>query len=102
LTLDEIRTWMRRIRYDPEFRRRDNYVPILRLCDWSGVPRSSLYRLLQGEIGLTRNHRARLTVAIRAVEAGLRWRRGQDNNFLIIDPERWHRLPRYERPRRTA
>jgi hypothetical protein len=101
LTVAEIETWMRRLRYDPEFRQPDNYVPILHLCEWAGVPRQSLYRILRSELGLTRNHRSRLTVAIRAVQAGLRWRR-VFHGFEIIDPERWQRLPRYERPRRVA
>ena len=101
LTLDDINTWMRKFRYDPEFRQKDNYVPILCLCDWAGIPRQSLYRVLRGEIGLTRNHRSRLTVAIRAVQAGLRWQR-VEHGFAIVDPDRWQRLPRYERPRRVA
>ena len=101
LTVAEIETWMRKLRYDPEFRQPGNHVPILHLCDWAGVPRQSLYRILRGEIGLTKNHRSRLTVAIRAVQAGLRWRR-VEHGFKIVDPGRWQRLPRYERPRRVA
>ena len=102
LTLDQIATWIRKFRFDPEFRRADRCVPVVRLCDWAGVSRPALYRILRGELGLSRNYQERLTVAIRAVEQGLRWRRLEDNSFEVIDEDRWTRLPRFERPRKPV
>lgn len=102
LTLEQIETWIRKFRFDAEFRKAHSCVPIRCLCDWAGVSRPALYRILRGDLGMTKNYRARLTVAIRAVEQGLRWKRLPNNTFCVIDEARWNRLPRYERPRKPV
>ena len=100
LTLEEIRAWIRRFARDPEFRNPKSGVPILRLCAFAGVPAPNLYSALAGDLRLTANHRARLSIAIRAVEAGLRWRR-QRQRWVLVEPDKWEPLPRYQRPRRA-
>jgi hypothetical protein len=106
LTLEEIKHWIRKFRYDQDYgcgRRRTRQVPIVPLkplCEFAGVPYSNVYAVLRGELGLTANQRRRLSAAIRAVWAGLRWKRLNDGTLVLDDPGRWERLPKYERQRK--
>jgi hypothetical protein len=93
MTKEEIIRWFRRFRYDPEFH---GTVPVSRLCKYAGVPRDNLYRILRGDLNLTENVNRRLEAAIRAVEAGLRWRKN-GRHWEMVNPEKFQALPRYER-----
>lgn len=95
MTSDEIKRWIRRFRYDPEYR---GVVPITRLCDFAGVPRRNLSYILRGELGMTENYRVRLEAAIKAVEGGLRWRR-RGRHWEMCNPQKFQALPRYDRPK---
>lgn len=98
LELDEIVRWYRRARTAREYRNDSGTraVPISAFCDFAGVPKSNFYAIVRGDLGMTRNYRARISQAILAVEAGLRWRKTL-NGYVIVDEKKWQRLPRYER-----
>lgn len=95
MTKEQICRWIRRFQYDPEF---EGVVPITRFCQYAGLPRENLYRIIRGDLGLTENYRVRLEAAIRDVEAGLRWHR-KGLRWEMNDPRRFQALPRFERPK---
>jgi hypothetical protein len=111
MTHEEIVRWVRRFRYDPEFRTSTGAatVPIRQFCDYAGINRSHFYRVMRGEDTLTENVATRVAAAIDAVQKGLRWKRvdsgktpGYNNTWVMVNPEKFHGLPRYERLRRSA
>ena len=60
--------------------------------------RAVLYRFLSGDKPLSAGYRLRLTVAINAVSAGLRWFRMGDHTYRMNDPDKFNG-PKYERMR---
>ena len=100
MTYEELSRWFRRFKYDPLFRdeKGRRTVPVACLCEFAGISRGNLYHMLRGEIPCSPNMHDRLAQAIRAVEAGLRWRR-VGLTWQITDPQ-FERLPRYDATRR--
>ena len=97
MTHEEIIRWFRRFKYDPEFRDENGSLTVrmVPLCEFAGVTRQIVYRLLQRKIPLTENYRNRLTYAIECVQAGLRWKRTKKVYHIVGD---FPVLPRYEDP----
>lgn len=97
---DGIRSWLRRFAYDPDYKHMDGTkaVPMTCLCEYAGVSRAVIYRFLWGEKPLSAGYRMRLTVAINAVSAGLRWFRMGDHTYRMNDPDKFNG-PKYERMR---
>jgi len=98
---EDIRSWLRRFLYDPDYKHMDGTkaVPMTCLCEYAGINRVVLYRFLWGDRPLSDGYRQRLTVAINAVSSGLRWFRRGDHTYRMNDPERFQKMPRYERVR---
>ncbi len=107
LTLDEIIRWIRRFRYDPEFRDANGRytVRLATLCRFAGIQRQNVYMIMRKEMKLTPNYRNRLTYAIRCVEHGLRFERRKDGPRQTC---RYHvvgdfpKLKRYQSPKKEA
>ena len=97
---DGIRSWIRRFAYDPDYKNMDGTkaVPMTCFCEYAGVSRAVLYRFLSGDKPLSAGYRLRLTVAINAVSAGLRWFRMGDHTYRMNDPDKFNG-PKYERMR---
>lgn len=103
LSDDELLRWLRKFQYDNEFRDQfgSRTVPMTCFCDFAGVGRASVYRFMRGDRALSVWFKQRLSEAILAVQAGLRWRRLGDHSYAMNDPEQ-ENFPRYERARRQA
>lgn len=95
---DEILRWLLRFKYDPAFRARGvKTVPLATFVEYAGLSRTHVYEFMRGLRPLGVGSRARLTSAISAVQAGLRWHRTANHNYVMNDPGtfamRYDRLP---------
>jgi hypothetical protein len=77
MTHDEIIRWFRRFKFDDEFRteRNTRTVPFACICDFAGIARQNLYRILNKKIPLSESYHNRIVYAIRCVEKGMRFAR---------------------------
>lgn len=102
MTREEIIRWFRKFRYDSEFQVKTKWVegshsvPIKCLAEFAGIPRGHLYEILRGKVGLSEQYQKRLTHAVEAVQAGLRWKRVKQK-WIMINNTKYHPWPRQER-----
>jgi hypothetical protein len=87
MTVDEIRRWFRRFKYDPEFREnRDLHgtrqVPYRRFCEFVGITYKDLHNLLADKMESSPRTIQCITYGIKCVEEGLRWRRYGRKTFV--------------------
>jgi hypothetical protein len=104
LTLEAIKRWYRRFRYDHEYRDENGSftVPISAFCDYAGVGRQNLYAMMRGQQGFSEEAARRLSQAIYDVQQGLRFTR-RNRKYEIIGEfaplPRWERSPLHRLPR---
>lgn len=87
MTLEEILRWLRRFKYDPEFRNAAGArtVPMKCFCDFAGVPRQDVYEIMSGEARMTDSYQQRLSYAIEQVQNGMRFEcRNPGKRYVIV------------------
>jgi hypothetical protein len=75
--LAEIRRWLNKFRFDPNYRGPGQRVPLRQLAELCAVSRQTLYDLIRGDrLGIEPATRDRINAAIVLIDQrGLRWRR---------------------------
>lgn len=102
MTEEEIIRWLRRFQMDPEFRE-DNIpngvktVPLRCFAKLAGVRRATLYEMLRRKRNPQRAMLQRLTMAIEAVQGGVRWKKTFQGPTIMVGSRPMPELPRLSR-----